>query len=396
MIIEDPKINDRGKYFRVTTTVNNDLIWFELDKKYKKLVSGNKGLINSFLLASLPNAMLLGEDIHLKGQASERLIYQINNHLIPLLCYYKSSWKSIKVIPEAGFSPTSKEPLPENAGAATGFSGGVDSFFTICKNIDTSTSFRLRHLLLINAYDDRQNEMFDSYREIQREGAREIGINYIEIDSNMNSLMMNSYYTTHSIMTIAAVHLLSGLITSYYYASATNFSNTFKEIVRRPGNIAYLDLLVLPLLSSETVSVLSYGSEYTRMERVCVISQYEPSYNNLNVCMSPTSKLNCGLCGKCTRTIFSLYVSGALHKYKNVFDVDRWLIKKNKHIAFALMHDSYFLKEIIDYADDNNVYLAPLWKRTFFVLIRQFLKFGFVKRFRKLITKKIYRGKLRE
>jgi hypothetical protein len=88
------------------------------------------------------------------------------------------------------------------------------------------------------------------------------------------------------------------------------------------------------LLSTESVTFYSAGSNYSRVQKTQIVSEFELSYQYLNVCLFKIK--NCGRCLKCKRTLLTLDILGCIEKYRNVFNLD----------AFYKIKDSY-IKEVI-------------------------------------------------
>ena len=70
-------------------------LWFSVPAKYEHYVCGD--LMDGFVVGMLYPAMMYGEDIHVSGPVSERLLFNLNNYAIPLLCDFSSSLKKIKI-----------------------------------------------------------------------------------------------------------------------------------------------------------------------------------------------------------------------------------------------------------------------------------------------------------
>ena len=103
---------------------------------------------NCFLVGLLYPAMRWGEDIHVEGTVSARLLYNINEYLVPFMSMCDSRLKPVKVTADA----TDGEDSGTAHAVGTGFSGGIDSFTTIHEHFERPTpeGFRLTHLFFFN------------------------------------------------------------------------------------------------------------------------------------------------------------------------------------------------------------------------------------------------------
>ena len=147
--LEEPRIISKEDTARVCVEAifpkevgKKVILWYELDSVYKDYLY--KDRVDMFLVAILPYCMEKGYDIQIscKTRVSADLLYQLREMMIPAL---KNAEPFHEIRIEA--VPT-YEKLRQGEGIATGVSGGVDSFYTILKNIDGL--FPLTHLTLFN------------------------------------------------------------------------------------------------------------------------------------------------------------------------------------------------------------------------------------------------------
>ncbi len=99
-------------------------LWFSIPRKYSDYLCTTQ--YDGFLVGLLYPAMQYGEDITIEGMVSKKLLFNINNYVIPLLMSFSDSAKKIAV--KASQVSSSNQ---SNSGVGTGFSGGVDSFSTV-------------------------------------------------------------------------------------------------------------------------------------------------------------------------------------------------------------------------------------------------------------------------
>lgn len=102
---------------------------------------------NCFLVGFLYPAMRTGEDIHVEGTVSARLLYNLNEYLIPFMAMCDSRLKAVKVTADA----TDDEGCRAARAVGTGFSGGIDSFTTIYEHFErpAPAGFKLTHLFFL-------------------------------------------------------------------------------------------------------------------------------------------------------------------------------------------------------------------------------------------------------
>ena len=119
-------------------------IYYEVNRQFSEYLCTERA--DAFLLGLLPYAMVLGLDIDVEGEISERLYFQLSGLFIPALASYTKYFKRIDIS-----CSLNHDTLPTAGAIGTGFSGGVDSFYTICNNMNNSTpNYNLTHLSFVN------------------------------------------------------------------------------------------------------------------------------------------------------------------------------------------------------------------------------------------------------
>jgi hypothetical protein len=106
---------------------------FWIDKGNQDYLGDASALSNACLLALVPSALKIGEDILIEGPASERLVYHLNRLIIPFLSAARGQKAVVIDAPASQTSPPASSPRF----TALGFSGGVDSFYSIASNLDS-------------------------------------------------------------------------------------------------------------------------------------------------------------------------------------------------------------------------------------------------------------------
>jgi hypothetical protein len=107
----------------------------------------------------------------------------------------------------------------------------------------------------------------------------------------------------HGAALAAVAHALAPNHGKVYIASSQSYANLHPW-----GSHPLLD----PLWSSEAVQIVHDGGE-TRMNKLRVLVQYPEVLARLRVCWENPGSYNCGLCGKCVRTMLGLYALGVEH-----------------------------------------------------------------------------------
>ena len=291
---------------------------------------------NCFLVGLLYPAMRYGEDIHVEGTVSARLLYNLNHYLIPLMAMCDSRIHRINVT--AG--STDEHGCTEAKAVGTGFSGGVDSFTTIYEHFEQPTpeGHRLTHLFFFNvgAHGIPKNDgdlevierQFHARFEKLKPFTEEAGLDFIPVNSNVHKFHPWGHLEVATFATVSAVMFLQRNIRRYYVASS---GHTYIQLWHflgehgRPDAIERINMLLLPWLSTESLDLVDDGTIYDRSQKTALIADYAPVTKYLNVCYGhDTLDTNCSVCIKCLRTLLTLEILGKLEAFKDVFDLEKY------------------------------------------------------------------------
>lgn len=344
-----------------------DIIFFEVDEKWGKYFTPE--LSDAFVLALFEVAIETGANIEYKAPMTEDLKYQMETYLIPV---YARKCKGLKPFSLIGSTTCSR--IESEGVVGTGFSAGVDSFYSVLKHIDSPyASKRVTHLMLavngaastgFNAKEDQKwfSEEMKRFSKL----ADEMHLQLIGVNSNVS--LLNKYRKLFKggsgITTSSFVHALRKLFGTYYWASA--YEADVLEF--RTDNPGFMEPFFTPLLSVDGLRFYHSGTEVNRQEKVKYIADNPIVQKGLTVCGRPTS---CGKCFKCTRTMAELYAIGKLDKYNKIFPgVKSYEKHLGKNLARELAQDDApFTTEILSEMKRNGKNIPAstfLWKTLYF------------------------------
>lgn len=358
IIIGRPYLSNAKNKVRLNAEITigdtQQVMYYEMDEKYEKYLVIEKS--DSFVVGLLPLALSKGYSIQSKAPVSEKLVYQIQHHLLPGLHKY-GEMPSIRLEAE-----TTSEKWNTEKAVGTGFSGGVDSFYTVASHSDLPTKdFQVTHLTFLNvgSHGDfggtEARSLFYRRSQLAKDFVNSFDMELILIDSNISEFVNMTYVNSHTFRSLAAVLTLQKLFHVYYYSSGYEL-NHFE--ITKEDTAAY-DLLNMHTLATEDLSFYSTGATSTRLEKVQYISSYEPSYAFLNVCQ--VSGENCGTCEKCRRTMLELYATSNLEKYNEVFDVDKFYKGLNNRLGYLLFQrKKKDYREVLKKMRQENMTIPPM------------------------------------
>jgi hypothetical protein len=309
-----------------------DVLWYESDEKFGHFFVTEQ--VDAFLVGLLWLGLRKGENIKVNGPLSAKLFYSLNHHLIPLIAQiYK--YKQINVLCDQLVST----PLPNEGAVGTGLSCGIDSLSTVFEHqgADIPEQYKITHFTFFNTGSNEmmgskewQEKIFSERAEWSKACAKELGKELIVVNSNINDVLKMSFVRTHTLRNISALLAMQKLFHVYYYSSGFQTLNA-----KFSQDSASYDVISLPLLSTESVTFYSAGSNYSRVQKTQIVSEFDLSYKYLNVCLFKIK--NCGRCLKCKRTLLTLDILGSMEKYKDIFNLK----------AFNRIKDTY-VKEVLE------------------------------------------------
>lgn len=346
----------------------DDTCFYSVPEAYADFVDTESS--NCFLVGMLYPAMRYGEDIHVEGVVSAKLLYTLNEYLIPLMAICDERLKRITVTADA-----TDVSYREGAHAVgTGFSGGIDSFATICEHFakPTPEGFKLTHLFFFNvgAHGIPKKEgdleaierQFKARYEKLRPFADEVSLPFVMVDSDIHKFHPWGHLEVATFATASAVLFLAKGVRRYYVASS---GHTYRQLWKflgdggRPDAVERVNMMLLPWLSTESLDFIDDGNLFDRSRKTALVADYPPAAKYLNVCYGhDTLDTNCSVCPKCARTLLTLEILGKLDAFAGVFDLPKYRREvRRRLIAETIVGErrNLFAKHQMDLARERGV-----------------------------------------
>jgi len=344
---------------------NIDTIWFSVPRKYETWLT--KDRYDGFLVALLYPAMAYGENIEIDGTVSERLYQNVKECVIPILLVYSPNLKKINI----SVKETTDKIIETATHIGTGFSGGVDSFCTIYDKfvLETNPKYKIDILTNINVGNYYGYRSMETDVLFQRAFDRlsgfpsYVGLPYIPVNSKLAYIYGEkwSFMQVHLLYTIAGILSMQNCFTKYYFASALSFAEIpyYAKNYVNYGIAGFCDVYILQFLSTESLSIIPNGQQYTRAEKTERISHYSPTYDFLEVSPRDSTGKQDVFRPKCIRTLTSLDSLDKLELYSKIFDLERY--RKNRFYIRC--------QQVLDYKKDpyvtDNIDFARLHGKKF-------------------------------
>ncbi|MCM1216729.1 MAG: hypothetical protein NC331_05270 [Lachnospiraceae bacterium] len=381
IMINSPRIVKSEGYMRLEAdTVWNfadekieKTLFFEVEEKWGQYLTAESS--DPFVLALLELAMEKQCDIRYEEPMSEDLKYQLETYMIPILSSELKEYYNIKLN-----GKTTREVIKSEMVVGTGFSGGVDSFYTVLAHKDIPyESKRVTHLLLAlsgaamaGMTEELDAKWYNEEVKRFRPLAEEMGLQFVGVNSNVS--LLNLYRKIQRgadlVVTASFVYALRKLFGVYYWAAAEKASVGKEDDA--DGRIKAP--LAISLVGSDGLKFYLSGCEVSRVEKVEYIANDSVAQKGLTVCGEVD---NCGHCSKCLRTMSELYAIGKLDKFGAVFDVEDYKKHFSTKLARELALDySFYTSEIIKSMKEHGIHIpiSVYLKKNLYFKMYYFLK----------------------
>jgi hypothetical protein len=192
-----------------------------------------------------------------------------------------------------------------------------------------------------------ENSFYEKVRDLS-EVSEELKLPLIAVNSNINDIYKDYEYPLllrYVFTTLSNVLALQKLIKSYTFA--TSFPVTVGKIEEEIGGILGF---IVPAIQTPNTEMLVAKPMMTRVEKTAYISQFVITHKYLDVCwgnqiknmynddyyLRGKTKLNCGKCQKCLRTLLTLEIFGKINEFANIFELNEYYKYRNKYIVKVL------------------------------------------------------------
>lgn len=327
-------------------------LWFSLPLEAAPLLNARA---DAALVALLMPAMAAGSDIIVEGPVTSELAWNLRGDVQEVVRRVRPELSMVDI--------EVRHPLATEdggSGVATGYSAGIDSYATLARHhysADVPEALRVTHLLYNNVGSHGHGEggrsLYRHRLELLRLNATSTGLPLIDVDSNLDDFYLAQrvgFQQSHTMRNAAVVHLLSSGIHRYLYASSMPFDVV---TVSAKYDLSFADPILLPLLSSGSVTLQSSGSDMDRATKTALVAEIPDTYASLDVCVDSTDGTNCSECWKCLRTILTLELLGVLDRYGGVFTTPRNPRWREDFVVYLLTLKGPTARNLVDLYDER-------------------------------------------
>jgi hypothetical protein len=259
--------------------------------------------------ATLLPAMRADRPLAVDGAISPRLCFNLPRIRDIFHCW----WPEFRRV-ALTLQPAADVSDRRGTGAATFFSGGVDSFYSLLKYRSGAFSLPvpLTHLIFFRGVETRleRTRGIDGTEQWMRDIASEAGVGFVTGETNVRTSLQSPEDRVHwerhyHGSALAAVALpLSPAFAFVCIPSAFSYRRLIAH-----GSTPLVD----EMYSTEALQIVHDGSEVSRPEKVARILEWHGDLvlRRLRVCIrNRGGAYNCGHCYKCVRTAIPLHVLG--------------------------------------------------------------------------------------
>ena len=328
MIVHPPRLQERRGTVRLVARVEREAgarhaadVWFEVPTR---LADNLTTRLDPFACALFLVAQRLGERLVLEGPVDER-VADGASECMPLMAHWNPGKYAL-----TGLVATERVRAPETMGlrAATAFSGGSDSMYTVRRRLpgrEDSVPPIVARAVFVHGFDipvdDHRN-----YRECLRIYTRELaplGVEVVPIRTSIRLLRPRTPWDDlHNPCLAAVAHLLEGLWSLFFVPS----SHTTETGYEPNGSHPFLHLM----LSSTATQVRTDGLDHGRREKTMLVADWDVAQRSLRMCWKEIDGvMNCGRCGKCLRRMMQMRALGVLNRFETFkAPLDRRLVRR--------------------------------------------------------------------
>ena len=195
---------------RIRIGNHETVLWFGVGAEQETALS--IGRADAFVMALLPAAMRQSLDIVCDDPMSLRLHHQLMHDLVPAITYNGDMFHMIRINAEV-----SSEKISSTGVTATGFSGGVDSLYSVCMH-GSDSLFPVTHLAVFNSgvFEGKKYrlEFLKACKNCGR-FADENGLETIYVDSNLYELLDENYIQVATYRLLACALSVQGMVLLY-------------------------------------------------------------------------------------------------------------------------------------------------------------------------------------
>jgi hypothetical protein len=306
VLVDDIRLEARDEQWELSGRITMDRldteglrIWFRFPGEY----STGELDASPFLSGLLMTSMWWNETLTIDAPVSARLLANVDEAIALYRCLFPT-------LAEIKVSAPAHEPEGASSATACLFSRGVDSWYSVLKNIEKADPRRppLTHLIYVPSIDFMYGDE-NRARSVAatREAAKDVSCELVVFETNLRNFTERFQ---HFGITFGGVLSAVGLALGSRFSHVVLASSVPIGEPNGSGSDAALD----PLWSTERTAVVHDGAEARRLDKVRYLAEHRDVLPRLKVCFFADTPHNCGRCEKCLVTMIELHIAGVLEQ----------------------------------------------------------------------------------
>ncbi len=322
-------------------------VFIETEEAFGDDLSANP---QAFLVGCLIPALHFGEHrLVIDSPLCPTLFEGLHRIMAQMQLWTQGQMKPLTIQAPAKALPA-KRSMPRRAGMF--LSGGIDSLATLRLNLlhyPQDHPGRIRDCLLVHGFDiggvvarGMKYPVFERAKAAMAPVAQAAQTTMIPVYTNLRlqcdnrDLRMNRFLCA---VLAGEAHAFTTRLDIVYLAASYDMANLVPC-----GSHPMID----PEFSSFDLSLRHRDVEYTRIEKLRLIADWDVALQHFRVCLANVpDRLNCGRCEKCVRTMTGLVAVGALHKTR-AFVEDDVAPELFDNFSITIRHRQPFYLELLD------------------------------------------------
>jgi hypothetical protein len=276
------------------------LFWYRLPSAYLSALSNG---CDPFVLAVLFKAMRTPADLVVHGTASPSLLRSLEEFQTVWTVWYPRTYSHIEIQADR----EQEYPQASTGKVVSGFSGGLDSSFTVFRHRSQDLGRSRQNLtdaIFVHGFDISlsREEAYQRAAVNARIMLDSLGVQMIPMAMNLKQLGDN-WEHSHAAALASCLMLLQGDFSAGLIASSYPYSN----LEAGWGSNPVTDWL----LGSASFQIIHDGAGFTRFDKIRAISKWPAALQHLRVCLRGEERdKNCCRCRKCVRAILYFRFAG--------------------------------------------------------------------------------------
>ena len=323
-------------------------LWVDVPEAYAESLSETG---NPWLLAMLPMAASLGEDIEMSLPVDALLLENVKGVLAIWREWYPELHDVHIQCPVLSYQAPGQVPCA--ARTAAFFSGGIDSYFTIARRMPGNdfgipAVGKVDDLLTVwgfdvGVYDEAQ---FSPLSAMLAQSAVTMNLNHIIVRTNLREVI-EVFKKRWGPLTFGVGLVFIGAILEKRFGEIVLGSSYPYGGLMPWGSHPMVDTL----FSTSSLSVVHDGASFTRIGKTEIMARLPVAEKSLHVCQAAGTE-NCSQCEKCYRTMIALDILGKKSAFAGAFDWSAYDFAKIKRLYIGGGSAQIFYKEMISVAQE--------------------------------------------